>query len=421
MPYTSKDTGWAWTLPAILGIALLVRLVWAALIPVIPLSDSAEYHRFALHIVNDGIYGWEADRPTAYWPPGTSAAYAVVYWLFGPGQWTIKLFNIATGMLVVFLTFELATRWFDRTVAAVAALLVAIWPVLVEYTTIIGSELLFAAATLGILLLFDRVCRAGTRFGWLAVALGILIGLAALVRAPALLLPFVLTLVFFVQKRALAASLRLFFIVAAFALVVVTPWTVRNYNVFGQVVALSTSGGANLWMGNNPETTGFYQPPPSFDPALNEAEADQIMKNKAVAYIKEAPVAFVVRTVIKAIRLYQGETIGVWWNAEGIEGVFGITTRIVLKVLSQAFWMGAAGLFAIGCYLFARQGLSSFVFHPGIVTMVYFTLIYAIFVIQDRYHIPTNPVMAAFAGYAVVRLAAASGWRFWPFRLIAQP
>jgi hypothetical protein len=53
--------------------------------------------------------------------------------------------------------------------------------------------------------------------------------------------------------------------------------------------------------------------------------------------------------------------------------------------------------------------------------MVYFTLIYAIFVIQDRYHIPTNPVMAAFAGYAVVRLAAASGWRFWPFRLIAQP
>jgi len=148
---------------------------------------------------------------------------------------------------------------------------------------------------------------------------------------------------------------------------------------------------------------------------LNEVQLDRVFKDDAVAYIKQAPMAFVTRTLVKAVRLYERETIGVAWNKEGIERTFGRLGSGAVKVLSQAFWIGALLLFVMGCYFSARQGLVSFACHPAIATLAYFTLIYAIIVIQDRYHVPTDPVIAIFAAYAISQFVPVSSARFRPF------
>jgi 4-amino-4-deoxy-L-arabinose transferase-like glycosyltransferase len=406
---------------AILGVAFLARLLWAALLPVIPVSDCFAYHTFAFNLVHHGVYGWNAQEPSAIWPPGTSVAYALVYAVFGAGPWQIKCFNIAVGILIVLLTIELGTRWFNRKVGIIAGLLVGSWPVFIEYTTIIGSEPLFTAALLAILLLFDRILSDEKHFKWLAAGLGVLIGLTSLLRPPALLFPGLFAFVFLIQKRQIISSLKLLAIVGAFSLLVIAPWSARNYTLFGQFVAISTSGGMNLWMGNNPATTGEYQLPPALD-GVNEAQRDRILGNEATSYIEQAPVAFVMRSAVKAVRLYERETIGVWWNAQGIYGAFGSLGSLAIKVASQAFWAGALALFVMGCYfLFRQQGLASFASHPGIATLVYFTLIYAIIVIQDRYHIPTDPIMAIFGAYAICRLAPVASSHFGQFGPILSP
>lgn len=399
---------------AILAVALVIRLAWATLIPVIPLSDSHDYHTFALNWVEHGVYGWSPNRPSAIWPPGTSAAYALIYSFFGTGQWAIKCFNLAISVLIVFLTIELGRRWFNRTVGLLAGLLVALWPVFIEYTTIIGSEMLFAAALLGVLLLFDEICSNERHLTLLAAVFGGLIGIATLLRPTAILLPALLALVFYLQKRTIVPALKLLSISTLLTLIVLTPWAARNYALFGELVLTSTSGGSNLWMGNNPATTGFYQQPPDH-PGLNEVQSDRVFKNDAVAYIKQAPAAFVTRTAIKAVRLYERETIGVAWNKEGIERAFGSLGSSTVKVLSQTFWMGALLLFAMGCYFSFRQGFASFACHPAIATLAYFTLVYAVIVVQDRYHVPTDPIVAIFAAYAISRLVPVSLSRFWPF------
>jgi 4-amino-4-deoxy-L-arabinose transferase-like glycosyltransferase len=402
---------------AILGIAFIVRLLWAALVPVIPVSDPREYHTFALNLVYHGVYGWSTDKLSAIWPPGTSAAYALIYSIFGSGQWAIKCFNLAVGILIVFLTVELGTQWFNRGVGIIAGLLVALWPILIEFTTIVGSDLLFTVVLLATLLLYDKIYSSEAHFKLLAVALGGLIGVASLLRAPVLLLPAVLASVFFMQRRKIISSLTLFSITTVVMLIVVMPWSVRNYAVFGGFVGISTNGGMNLWMGNNPTTTGFYQVPPTFDAGLNEAQIDRILRDEAVTFIKQAPIAFAARTVVKALRLYERETIGVAWNSPGIEPKWGMA----IKVASQAFWMGALLLFGIGCYLSSRQGLASFACHPGIAMLAYFTLIYATFAISDRYHIPTNPIMAIFAAYAIFRIAPVARSPFRPFGPMPSP
>jgi 4-amino-4-deoxy-L-arabinose transferase-like glycosyltransferase len=416
MPDTTKNAKYIRHLLAILGIAFLARFLWAVLVPVIPVSDSYDYHTFALNLAQYGVFGWHVKEPTAYFPPGTSAAYALIYLAFGSGQWAIKCFNLAIGVLIVVLTVELGSRWFNRAVAITAGLLVGLWPVFIEYTTIIGSELLFTAALLGVLLLFDKICSDERHLKLLAVALGCLIGLASLMRPPALLLSAVLASVFFVQKWKIIPSLKLASITIFFTLIVLMPWSARNYALFGELVLISSSGGANVWMGNNPTTTGFYQDPPSLDPGMNEAQKDRYLRKEAITYIMQAPVAFAIRTVVKALRLYERETIGVAWNSQGIKRTLGSVGVATIKVASQVFWMVVLLLFGIGCYLSSRRGFASFACHPGIATLGYFSLFYATFVIQDRYHIPTDPIMAIFAAYAILRIARVAPSRFWPAR-----
>ena len=399
---------------AILGIAFLARLLWAAVVPVMPVSDCYDYHTLALNLVQHGVYGWSPNEPTAAWPPGTSAAYALIYSVFGSGQWAIKCFNLAIGVLIVFLTVELGSRWFNRAVGIIAGLLVGLWPVLIEFTTIIASEILFAAALLGVLCLFDEICRNERHFKLLTVLLGCLIGFASLLRPTAILLPALLASVFYVQKREIIPSLKLVSITTVLMLIILMPWSARNYALFGEPVLSSTSGGAVLWMGNNPTTTGFYQKPPDYA-GMNEVQLNRRLGNEAVAYIKQAPAAFATRTVVKAFRLYERETIGVWWNAQGIERTFGSLGGTAIKVASQAFWMVALLLFGVGCYFSSRQGFASFACHPGIATLAYFTLVYATFVVQDRYHVPTDPIMAIFAAYAIFQIAPVASARFWPF------
>jgi hypothetical protein len=67
----------------VLAIAFLLRLGWAMLIPVAPVSDSAAYDAFAQTLALHGVYGWTPDQPSAFWPIGTSAIYDALYALFG--------------------------------------------------------------------------------------------------------------------------------------------------------------------------------------------------------------------------------------------------------------------------------------------------------------------------------------------------
>lgn len=54
---------------AIIVVALALRVTWAVLVPVVPLSDGRAYDLLARTLAEHGVYGWSADRPSAYWPP----------------------------------------------------------------------------------------------------------------------------------------------------------------------------------------------------------------------------------------------------------------------------------------------------------------------------------------------------------------
>lgn len=387
---------------AVLAIAVVLRVAWALLVPVVPVSDSYAYDVFARNMVEHGTYGWEPDKPSAYWAVGTSAVYAALYALFDVDYAPIVVLNVLLGSGIVLLSMLLARRWFGDLPALSAGLLLACWPGQIQFTTLLASELLF---TFLMLLALWVASRSTTGRGYLYYPLcGLLIAAAAYVRPIALLFPFMYAFFLWLHGQSIAKTVLFVCVTLVVAAAAIAPWSMRNTDVFGTFVTISTNSGANTWMGNNPDTTGFYMPLPEEVRGMNEAERDRILRDRAMTYIRDEPLSFVRRTLVKAVRLYERETIGVAWNEEGLRRTMGEAGILANKVIAQGYWMAALALAVFGFGAAARRAGAYIVFHPAFVMIAYVTAVHAIIVIQDRYHYPAVPFLAMFGGVALSRL-----------------
>ena len=385
--------------------ALLLRLAWALAVPVAPVSDSHAYDVFAQNIASGNGYGWEANKPSAFWPVGTPAIYAFLYWLFGHGYMALALLQVVVGAAIVVVATLLARRWLGEGVATVTAWLLACWPLLIQYTTILASELHFLLFLLVAYWLASRPGRATSVRGWSA---GLFLAAANYVRPIALLMPPLLFLREVADRATRKQAVLACVVCAVTTLACISPWTLRNWLVFDRLVLISTNGGSNLWMGNNPDGDTGYMRLPKLDVA-NEADRDRIFRDRATTFILADPLSFVKRSLRKAVALHERETIGVAWNEQGLTARFGAGVLTPIKALSSAYWWLVLVLAICGAFLLARSlGWRVLFLCPPIAAWAYITLVHSVTVAGDRYHVPAIPFIAMVAGVAACRLA---GWR----------
>jgi 4-amino-4-deoxy-L-arabinose transferase-like glycosyltransferase len=163
---------------------------------------------------------------------------------------------------------------------------------------------------------------------WKLVLLGLLMGLICLVRPVAAIGPFFAGMwawrLSLKQLEPAEIGLRLALFLASFYLVLL-PWGVRNWLAVKQFTITSTTGGLNLWKGNNPGTADFYpfldvdildellQEPPQ-EPGwwdnlrsvstMNEVEQDAYLRRVALDYIVAYPDRFLRLGVLKVYTLW---------------------------------------------------------------------------------------------------------------------
>jgi hypothetical protein len=118
-------------------------------------------------------------------------------------------------------------------------------------------------------------------------------------------------------------------------------------------------------------------------------------------YVKDEPVAFATRTLVKLVRLHDRETFAVAWNQGGIEAAFGEAAMPPLKLLATGYWyLILAGGLAGAVVLLRREGWRG-IGHPVVVCWAYFAVTHAVIVISDRYHAPAIPFVAILAAAAL--------------------
>lgn len=376
-----------------LGMAL--RIGWALAIPVEPVSDALAYHIYATNLAEHGVYGLSPDQPGAYWPVGTAAIAAFTYLLLGESFAGIVALNLIAGGVIMIMVLKLSLKWFGRDAAVVATALVAFWPNLIFFTTILSSELFFIMLVLIGLWLWEKRDQGW----WPLVMAGLVWGLACYVRPVALLLP--VALIFAALPSGPGAVLRRVgraAVVIMLMLAVLSPWTMRNYQLFGERVLVSTNFGPNLWMGNNPDSRGEYMPLPDWVADMSETERAAALGAIAREHIRSDIPGFVVASLVKAVRLYDRETIGVVWNEAALERRVGPTGVVAAKVVASGYWYALLVLTAFGLIRQARDISWRVLFHPALLALLYFTALHAVTVVQDRYHMPVSGFVAMLAG-----------------------
>jgi hypothetical protein len=233
------------------AIGLLLRIPVLLLVAAnpsraIPIGDPPGYHQLALNLYERGIYSMSAGEPflpDASRTPGYPLFLAGVFHLAGPSELAVaaaqSLIHALTGVLIA----VLGERLFRSVrIGVIGAALWIIAPLPAVFAGIFLTEILFIFF---FLLLLIACTGRGIRHAALA---GALLGVGLLVRPISVVLwPSLLpALCLGIPIRKAVARCGLFSLIVA---LVLTPWLLRNQDLFGKPV-LSSVQGVNLLYNN---------------------------------------------------------------------------------------------------------------------------------------------------------------------------
>jgi len=304
-----------------LVFGLVVRVWWLNTVNTQPVTDFDWYFERARGLVDGLGYSVEGD-PTAYWPVGYPGVLAFVFRLFGVSVLVGKMFNTLLILASIALSFRLALVLFkDNRVAVGVAFVLAVHPAFVAYSGILASEPLYTCLTLaGALLCLDAT---NGKPRWLLVA-GLIFGVAVLVRPQAVLIPGIVLVCSCFKHPKKSTQLRSLVPVYIAIGLVLVPWTVRNFSVFEKPVFVSTNGGDNLLIGNNPIADGKYHSPLTLGvdlENLDEVERDRTASRAAIDYARTHFGATVSRWPAKLVGTFLSGTDAPYWAFQKTKGV----------------------------------------------------------------------------------------------------
>jgi 4-amino-4-deoxy-L-arabinose transferase-like glycosyltransferase len=201
------------------------------------------------------------------------------------------------------MVFVLARRLAGERAGLAAALGAACYPPLVWIAAYAFSEAIFWPLGLFVTWLFDRAhhAPASRTRTQLALITGLCAGVAVLVR-PSMLFFLLLAGPWWVWKRRWVPVAAL----ALGALLVIGPWTARNFSEHGRFVLVASEGGVTFWTGNHPLAIGEgdMAANPAIKlasralhaqhPTLTEEELEPVYYREAFAWIRSHPVDWFV-------------------------------------------------------------------------------------------------------------------------------
>jgi 4-amino-4-deoxy-L-arabinose transferase-like glycosyltransferase len=301
-PAKSSSLGKPWS---IFWAALFVRILYITLA-----------HTYRVRPYEDHFdFGWEMARiaralvtgfgysdpfitghtgPTAWLPPAYTLLIAGAFRLFGVytplSAWMLLAVNSIFSAATVLAIYEIAERCFDRRVALWSAWIWAIYPAAMQYAVRWVWEMSLTTMLFAwVLVIALRVRGIGEIAGsnaqttrpWLVF--GLLWGLIALSNPSLLLfLPVCgLWMLFGAQRKPAALGKAVLAGIVFFACL--APWAWRNWTVFHAFIPIRGNFGAELYLGNAPDSIGM----PWGTSITSEQDLGEYTRLGEVQYVKQ--------------------------------------------------------------------------------------------------------------------------------------
>jgi hypothetical protein len=340
--------------------------------------------------------------PTAFTPPGLIFIWMGMFLLFGVTKLALAMMtalNVLTGAGIVYYSIRVARALFgSEVIALLAGIIMALHPVFVF------SVATYHALNVYILLLlivFDLTLSTRRPTYTMSVLVGLLAGIAALARLEYLVLAGAIMLGSLTTHR----QWKMTAVAAVAALVVIAPWTARNYAVLHRFIPVANLGGEDLFKGFNPEANGSGKWVDNHGVAERllgrevnalpldsnyENARDKVLYNAVIDYMKSHPLrSFVVLPIYK---------VALFW----IYDVYEPTTHGVLYQIQ--FWPLFV-LSIIGLAISARSGFFAQPDHRTVLVLFALqTLVIMIYAVHARYRMNVEPFLYAYAAVGAVGL-----------------
>lgn len=265
------------SLSVIIAVHILLALVSSWVIFPVLSRDSGreivydEFDAIAWNLTQGKGFRADHGEETVVRGPVYPLFLAAIYHVAGGRAfWAVQLVQALLGGLTVWLTFILARRLFEERVALLAALFMALHPLLLWFSSRIYIESFATALFLSACVLIDRFIVRRTWPMALAAAAGI-----ALCMLTKQVFVIMLPVVFVLLVGARAGIIRAAAwtaLIGALSAALIAPWSMRNYQVSGQFVPVHATLGFSLLAGHY-SAAMLGESPLSFLPANDRAIA----------------------------------------------------------------------------------------------------------------------------------------------------
>ena len=384
---------------ALLTLAgLLVRLLFMILEPATgPVADEVMWTTWATQILPSDRVGFSPLRlHFIFHPPVYPYFVGLLYAAFGTLT-AVKVAQCVVGALLVPAVGRIGRIALGEGVGLTAAGIVAFYPELVWFSVHFWAETVFAAL---LWWAFERLFEADARESLgVTAAAGLLFGVAVLTRETVLyFLP--LAAVWLAWKR-LGGGRRAAVLLVT-ALVVILPWTLRNWMVFQVFVPVSTAGAMNLWQGNTHlSRQEVYE---EYWAVRGRAQKYEYTRKKAIEAILDRQPFWIFEKIRDEMPQY--------WAAHGQpivhleRAAYGDVPRaraVAAIVVVLAPYLAVLGLFVVGIAAIPVR-------RPAVLLLgflAFYVLLHVAAHGYPRYRLPSLPVLFVVAGQGLAYLRTA--------------
>jgi len=370
-------------------------------------GDTAEYWGIAANLANTGgmyaVLGdrvCQASRPPLY-PIVLAAAINVAK---ADAVRVAVILQALMGTLTCWLVYRIAREKFGERAGRIAFILCAIYPFFIFYTGLFLTETLFCL--LYVLLNWLMTKASGRSAPLWAAGCGVALGLCALTRSELLAFPLVALPIWILtgenRLRRLGHALIATLVMAA----VVSPWAIRNSEVFhGKTVIGTTRLGHDLYEANNPQAdggiaaeriawdkAGFVPNDADMSDEQYEFAKNRALRAEAIAWIKENPGRFLALVPQK-----------IWRTWRPIPA-FSEFQNWYFVAVSLASYVPVMLLAAAGAWLLRKRARKDL--WPLLAPVIFVALAHCVFIGSLRYNLPAMPFVIILAAVSLDRIAA---------------
>jgi len=350
---------------------------------------------------------------------------AVIYKIFGHDLFAARLMQMLISALICVMIYFIALKIFNKRIAIISSLLGAFYGPFFYWAGEILIVTLIVFLDLVMLLILLYAFDKPKKLYWLLG--GVVLGLSSIARPSVLIfIPWVIALIFLMNRFKEASIIKklrfvymLCFLTGIF--VVILPVTIRNYTVAKDFVLISSQGGINFYMGNNPYADGKTAQPPGrveahgefLDDAwlvsvkfAEETAGESLRPSQVSRFWYLEGLKFIIENPWEWFRLMCKKFTYFWTGVEitNNEDVYYFTR--FSNMLRLLLWhKGLAFPFGIICPLALVGTIISRKFWRKLLLLYGFIFFYMVsvmlFFVCARYRLPVIPILLIFAGYTI--------------------